>query len=171
MSNRKQPKGEEATRDDEGATEAYRDLTRSVERMHRRYLDVLKAELASEGIEDLTAVQALLLSKIEEEDTGLRELMQRAYYLSSSVSYNLKKLSEAGYLTQERAVHDRRAVRFRLTDKGKHLSRTIRKIESRHGAMLGDEDAIEAMRNAVATLRRVEQAWADILYSTRPFLG
>ena len=46
------------------------------------------------------------------------ELTARGYYLGSNVSYNVKKMVENRYLTQERSPHDRRSVRIKLSDKG-----------------------------------------------------
>ncbi|MCH7958105.1 MAG: MarR family transcriptional regulator, partial [Proteobacteria bacterium] len=42
----------------------YIELTRLIERLHRRFLDVLRAELNRMSIKDINAVQALLLANI-----------------------------------------------------------------------------------------------------------
>ena len=43
---------------------AYRELTHLVERLHRRLLDVVRAELTRADIHDLNGVQALLLANV-----------------------------------------------------------------------------------------------------------
>ena len=73
---------------------------RLIERLHRRFLDVLKAELDRLGIEDINNVQAVLLSNIASENLTIGELTNRGYYMGSNVSYNVKKLVENGYLLQ-----------------------------------------------------------------------
>ncbi len=52
---------------------------------------------------DINAVQALLLVNIGESEIVIRDLRDRSYYRGSNVSYNLKKLTECGYLAQERS--------------------------------------------------------------------
>ena len=44
----------------------YLNLTHLVERLHRRYIDLLRAELNRVGIKELNGVQALLLANIGE---------------------------------------------------------------------------------------------------------
>ena len=56
----------------------YLDLTRLIERMHRRFLDVLRAELNRMEIKDLNAVQALLLFNVGEEEIVIRDLVETA---------------------------------------------------------------------------------------------
>ena len=67
---------------------------RLIERLHRRFLDVIKAELDRLGIEDINNVQTLILFNINEEQLTVGELTVRGYYLGSNVSYNVKKLVE-----------------------------------------------------------------------------
>ena len=71
----------------------YLELTRLIERLHRRFLDLLRAELNGLGIRDLNSVQALLLANIGEEEIAVRDLVERGYYQGSNVSYNIKKLA------------------------------------------------------------------------------
>ncbi|NQV85317.1 MAG: MarR family transcriptional regulator, partial [Rhodospirillales bacterium] len=95
----------------------YFELTRLIERLHRRYVDVIKTELNRIGVRDINGVQALLLSNIGAEEISIRDLVERGYYLGSNVSYNIKKLTDLGYLVQERSAHDKRSVMVKLTDK------------------------------------------------------
>src|ERR1700730_5178225 len=99
----------------------YLEVISLIERLHRQFLEVVKLELDAQSIYDVNNVQALLLFNMGEGDISVGELTSRGYYLGSNVSYNVKKLSESGYLVYERSVHDRRSVRVRLTSKGRTL--------------------------------------------------
>jgi len=84
-----------------------------IERLHRRFLDVVKTELDRLKIDDVNNVQTLILYNISSEQLTIGELTNRGYYLGSNVSYNVKKLVENDYLVQERAPHDKRSTRIR----------------------------------------------------------
>jgi DNA-binding MarR family transcriptional regulator len=94
--------------------QAYLDTILLVERLHRQFLEVVKAELDRLGIEDINNVQSLILSHIGDEELTVGELTYRGYYQGSNVSYNVKKMVENGYLMQERSNHDRRTVRVKV---------------------------------------------------------
>lgn len=144
--------------------EEYLDLTRLIERLHRRFLDVLRAELARLGIKDLNGVQALLLANIGDEEIAIRDLVERGYYQGSNVSYNIKKLGEMGYLEQERSEHDRRSVTVRLTDKAKAVVESIHRLEDRLAASLSEAPIDEArLGEALSALRQLERTWADYI--------
>ena len=143
----------------------YLELTRLIERLHRRFLDVLRAELNRMAIKDINAVQALLLANIGEEEIVIRDLVERGYYQGSNVSYNIKKLVDMGYLEQERSTHDRRSVRVRLTEKAMGVVHSVRELEENNAVSLARQevtgDDIEAV---CATLRRVERTWTDYIH-------
>src|SRR5512134_299310 len=109
----------------------YLELTRLIERLHRRFLDLIRAELNRLGIRDINSVQALLLANIGDEQIAIRDLVERGYYQGSNVSYNVKKLAEMGYLDQERSTHDRRSVSIRLTKKALSVVGNIRDLEKK----------------------------------------
>jgi DNA-binding MarR family transcriptional regulator len=140
----------------------YLDLTRLIERLHRRFLDLLRAELNRLGIRDVNSVQALLLANIGDEEIAIRDLVERGYYQGSNVSYNIKKLAEMGYLEQERSAHDRRSVSIRLTEKALGVVEDIRRLEQKIAGQLDQQDVgcleIETVCQA---LRRVERTWTD----------
>jgi DNA-binding MarR family transcriptional regulator len=148
-------------------TKSYFDTVRLIERLHRHFLDVLRTELRNLGIEDINAVQALLLYNIGENEVVIRDLKDRGYYQGSNVSYNIKALTEAGYLTQERSPHDRRSVRLKLTDKGLELCNAVRQLQNDLSASLGEESG-PALDAALATLQRVERTWTDFIHYGRP---
>ena len=87
----------------------YIELTLLIERLHRRFLDVLRTELKGIGVRDINGVQALILTNIGEDEVVIRDLIERGYYQGSNISYNIKKLTDYGYLAQERAQHDKRS--------------------------------------------------------------
>src|SRR6476661_7792768 len=131
-----------------------------IERLHRQFLEVVKLELESLRIHDVNNVQALMLFNMGEAEISVGELTQRGYYLGSNVSYNVKKLSESGYLMYERSAHDRRSIRVRLTPKGQKLRDRLSEILHRHIEML-DQSRItdEDLQSALTTLQRLEQFW------------
>lgn len=145
-----------------GVQDTYFNIVRLVERLHRHFLDVLRSELRRLGIDDINAVQALLLSNIGNEEVVIRDLKDRGYYQGSNVSYNIKKLTEAGYLAQERSSHDRRAVLLRLTDKGMALCTAMRELQTHLAGTYGKYgDSAEDMALAERVMDNLERAWTD----------
>mgnify|MGYP000297789234 CR=1 FL=1 len=142
----------------------YIDLTLLIERLHRRFLDVLRIELKSIGVRDINGVQALMLTNIGDGEIIIRDLIERGYYQGSNVSYNIKKLTDYGYLDQERAQHDQRAVTVKLTDKGKTVVEGIREMEEKNGLRfeetIGNGDSIA---DAAKMLRKLERTWDEYI--------
>jgi DNA-binding MarR family transcriptional regulator len=148
---------------EEGFRGEYLQALRLIERLHRLLLDVIKDEFDRRGGAELNSVQALLLYNIGESELTAGELKTRGYYLGSNVSYNLKKLVEAGYIHHERSAVDRRSVLVRLTRKGEVVRDMLREMFERH---LG---SLEAVGNVGAgeldglnvSLKRMERFWID----------
>ena len=113
---------------------AYLETLAMVERLHRLLLDVVKDEFERIGIIDINSVQALLLFNVGDNEVTAGELKTRGYYQGSNVSYNLKKLVECGYMHHQRCEVDRRAVRVRLTEKGRNIRAIIADLFQRHAA-------------------------------------
>lgn len=145
----------------------YLEAVSRVERLHRRLLDLIKDEFDRMGWDDINPVQALMMFNIGSAELTAGELRSRGYYLGSNVSYNLKKLVDAGYIFQERSRSDRRSVRIRLSPKGEEVAEVIDELYDRHlksiekvGGLGGAEFA--ALNTA---LTRLERFWVDqILY-------
>ena len=112
------------------------DCVRLIERLHRRFLDVVKGELDRRGLRDINNVQAVLLSNIQGETVTVGELTARGYYLDSNVSYNVKKLVENGYLERERSEHDRRTTRLRVSGKGRPVVGMVDALFAHNSAAL-----------------------------------
>lgn len=143
---------------------SYLETVQLIERLHRHFLDVLRAELRRLGIEEINAVQALLLANIGTEDVVIRDLRDRGYYHGSNVSYNIKKLTEQGYLDQERSPHDRRAVRLTLSDKGLDICNRVRELQEHlSGELATIGMSAETLDNARMTLEQVERTWTDYI--------
>ena len=131
-----------------------------IERLHRQFLELLKAELDRQGIRDINNVQALILYNIGGDELTVGELTQRGYYLGSNVSYNVKKMVENDYLVQERSQHDRRSVRVRLSEKGLALCEQVRAMFDRQVEALGGSDlSPESLDQLNDVLLRMERFW------------
>ncbi len=142
---------------------AYLETLAMVERLHRLLLDVIKDEFERLGIIDINPVQALLLFNIADNEVTAGELKTRGYYQGSNVSYNLKKLVENDYMHHQKCAVDRRAVRVRLTDKGKHVRRIVGELFQRHadGILSHDVTGNVRLHDINASLRRMERYWSD----------
>jgi DNA-binding MarR family transcriptional regulator len=138
--------------------QSYLETIRLIERLHRRFLDVIKTELDRLGIEDINNVQTLILSNISSEQLTVGELTARGYYLGSNVSYNVKKLVENGYLNQERSPHDRRMTRVRVSEKGLELCERIDALYEKNALQLEREvisrDQLTSMNQVLSALER-----------------
>ena len=145
-------------------TNAYLELTHLIERLHRRFLDVLRTELNRLGVRDINGVRALLLANIGEEEIVIRDLVERGYYQGSNVSYNIKKLVDYGYLEQERTEHDKRSVSIKLTEKAVKIVVKIRELEAQNAQSFVEKQQIENETETVLeSLRRLERVWADYI--------
>ncbi len=144
--------------------EAYLESISLIERLHRRFLDVVKAELDRLSIDDINNVQSLILFNIGDEDLTVGELTNRGYYLGTNVTYNLKKLVEYGYVVQERSSRDRRSVRIRLSDKGKDLCTKMGQTYKTHATELADGKlSVEELTQINGTLKQLERFWTNVL--------
>jgi DNA-binding MarR family transcriptional regulator len=134
-----------------------------VERLHRRLLDVIKDEFDRRGRSDINSVQALLLYNIGGSELTAGELRTRGYYLGSNVSYNLKKLVEAGFLHHQRSRMDRRSVRISLTETGQEIHDIVDAIYTKHIKSIEQVGGINAdeFRNLNVALLRLERFWTD----------
>jgi DNA-binding MarR family transcriptional regulator len=145
----------------------YIDALNLIERLHRRLLDVIKDDFERHGEPEVNPVQALLIFNIADAELTAGELKTRGHYHGSNVSYNLKKLVEAGYVHHERSSTDKRSVRVRLTPKGQAIrnrvdalyNRQMQSLEHLVGLDAGELDRINK------ALARLERYWTDqILY-------
>jgi DNA-binding MarR family transcriptional regulator len=143
--------------------QGYLQIVNLFERLHRRLLDVVKAELDRLAVRDANNVQALIVFNIGMDEYSVGDLTQRGYYLGTNITYNLKKLSGAKYIVQARSLHDRRAVRVRLTDKGIALYKAVDSLFADHAAALGGRVTPEVLNTATQVMRALEESWNDSL--------
>lgn len=140
-----------------GTSLQHLDLARYVERVHRRYLDLLRAEMVRLAIDDVSPVQVLMMFTIGDGELTVRDLLERGNYLGSNASYNLKRLWEAGYIVRESSSRDRRSAYISLTDKGHRLCETIRTVDRGYQDLLvRNAEEQRDLETTIRTLRRVE---------------
>ena len=141
----------------------YLDSLQLLERLHRLLLDVIKDEFERLSILEINAVQGLLLFNIGENEVTAGELKSRGYYQGSNVSYNLKKLVDLGYMHHKSCEIDRRAVRVRLTEKGRVVRDAFDSLFRRHADGIQHTGVMSeaGMIEIVSTLRRIERYWSD----------
>lgn len=138
-----------------------------VERLHRRLLDVIKDDFERSGEKEVNPVQALLLFNISDAELTAGELKTRGHYQGSNVSYNLKKLVEAGYVNHERSNADKRSVRVRLTQKGLDVRARVDAMYNRQLQAIEEIVGlnVEEFERINKALTRLERYWTDqILY-------
>ena len=145
----------------------YLETLNLVERLHRQLLDVIKDELDRRDEREINSVQALLLFNVGDQELTAGELRTRGHYLGSNVSYNLKKLVEAGYVNHERSNSDKRSVRVRLTPKGQAIRERVDQLYNRqlHSVEEVVGLSVEEFERINKALTRLERFWTDqILY-------
>jgi DNA-binding MarR family transcriptional regulator len=149
------------------SSQVSQDLPRLIERMHRRYLDVVRIELGRKGFNDISPVQAMMLGTIGNEEISVRDMIERGYYLGSNASYNLKNLVDGGYITRQASARDRRSARLKLSNKGREILETLAKLN----LQMADPLIKEAGRDLEITqqiLRRLERRWTDAICAENP---
>jgi DNA-binding MarR family transcriptional regulator len=141
----------------------YLDTLGLIERLHRLLLDVIKDEFERLGMLEVNAVQALLLFNIGTHEVTAGELKTRGYYQGSNVSYNLKKLVQAGYMHHQRSDVDRRSVRVRLTPKGQGVRDAVAALFRRHAEGMEARGIVglDGIDGVNTLLRRMERYWGD----------
>ena len=79
-----------------------------------------------------------------------------------------KKLVENGYLVQERAPHDKRSTRVKLSEKGLRLCEQIDALYQRNVDTLQQNGTLsqETLQETNQTLSNLEQFWSDYINST-----
>jgi DNA-binding MarR family transcriptional regulator len=135
------------------------DLPRLIERMHRRFLDVVRIELGRLGVKDISPVQAMMLDNIGDEEVSVSRLIERGYYLGSNASYNLKQLVDGGYVDRHASARDRRAAQLKVSIKGRRILDALGKLNAHMAeSLIQDAKDIEATWR---TLRHLEHRWSE----------
>lgn len=131
-----------------------------IERLHREFLEMLKAELERLNIRDINNIQAMILFNIGDEELTIGELTDRGYYLGSNVSYNVKKMTTYGYLLQQRGLHDKRSIEIRLSKKALDIKEKLQDLFSAHAVQLAKNDPPVDLTIPIKALRELEQFWS-----------
>ena len=151
------PRTHDAASDDVKHT--YMESVRLIEQLHRRFLEVVQAELKLQGVSDINNVQALMVLHIGTNELTVTDLLKRGYYLASNVSYNARKLAENGYLSQTRSTADRRSIRLRLTPRGLALHRQLNEMIDRQVRALTDITNPNDLEQATQIFRSLGDFW------------
>jgi len=145
----------------------YLDVLTLAERLHRQFLEVIAVELDTLGVRDINSIRALILLNIGQAEMTASELMWRGCYLGSNVSYNLKKLTDAGYVKQGRSTHDRRIIIVCNSSKGLELCAALEAMSARHlGSMFQGAVNVEDLEICRRTLRSLQQFWSRTIQPT-----
>jgi DNA-binding MarR family transcriptional regulator len=124
-----------------------------VERLHHRFLEVVRVELERMSERGISNVQSLILLNMGDEELSAGELTTRGCYLSTNVSYNLKKLIDAGFVWQRNSPNDHRLVRVNLTEQGLALRMRREEAFERHAAVLDARGvSLPRLERMIATL-------------------
>ncbi|NDE89676.1 MAG: MarR family transcriptional regulator [Alphaproteobacteria bacterium] len=143
------------------------ELPQLMERLHRRFLDVVRLEMTRVGIRDINPVQIMMLATIGSQDMAVRDLIERGYYLGSNASYNIKNLAEGGYIERLTDEHDRRSARVRMTPKGQKVIDQLNVLGDKIGKDLlpGDKDR-EDYQISLKLLRRFERECSTLIHAS-----
>jgi DNA-binding MarR family transcriptional regulator len=132
--------------------EEYFDSVQALERLHRLFLDVVKAELDHLAIFDINNVQTIVLCNIG---------TNRGYYLGSNVSYNLRKMVQNEYIIQVPTPHDRRSSHVKLSQKGLDLYKKFDRIFHNHAEGLNNKGGKETLALLGSSLQKLERFWTE----------
>jgi DNA-binding MarR family transcriptional regulator len=127
-------------------------------------MDLIKADLENMNIHDINNSQAVMLFHLGDTALSVGELTSRGIYLGSNVSYNVKKMVENGYLTQEHSADDRRVSYVRVTEKGRKLREELTLVHQLRLEQLAPE-ALSAgeIEATTAVLHLLDRFWNDVL--------
>ena len=144
--------------------EVYLESILLIERLHRRFLDVIKTELDRLKKDDINNVQTLILYNIGDDMLTVGELTNRGYYLGTNVSYNVKNLVENGYLIQEKAPHDKRSTRVRVSEKGLELCGMVEALFDRNVQDLEKiSPDLQMLQETNKSMHQLERYWTDYI--------
>ena len=148
---------------DEPVGESFLKSLSLLEQAHRRLHDVVKDDLERGGERHLTGVQALLLYEIGDGETPASALRARGAFAGTSLSYNIKKLQEGGYLNQNRSEADKRTVNLKLTERGLKVRQRVEMLFERQATALEPTASVRPsdLTQLNKTVSRLERFWSD----------
>jgi DNA-binding MarR family transcriptional regulator len=139
------------------------ELLRVLERAHRQMMETVSAELERADVMDVNAVQALLLYHMGDAPLTAAEIKTSGRYLGSNVTYNLRKLIEAGRLSETRGPGGKGAPRFAPTASGAQVREIVGGLFERQASSLKPLCSMDDgdVRQATAALSKLERYWTD----------
>ncbi len=141
----------------------YRKALKLVGQAHQQLLCVIKDELDRRGIRAINNVQALLLFNFEDEVLRVSDLRAQGRYAGSNVTYNVRKLVDAGYVQRESSETDGRVVFLKLTPKGRELAARLGEMFDHHTDRF--ESIAEVSGDDVAAINagliKLDRFWRD----------
>jgi DNA-binding MarR family transcriptional regulator len=142
---------------------SYANTIHLLERLHRRLMDVVTDALDRANINNVNAVQALMLYNIADQELTISELRERDYYTGSNSSYNVKKLGEGGFLRYSKSRIDRRTVRISLGERGKEIHALVAQAYGKHAATVEQLGGIQSddFDSVNRSLSRLDRFWSD----------
>ncbi|HYH22407.1 MAG TPA: MarR family transcriptional regulator [Azospirillum sp.] len=156
--------GRSGTAEKPASPQTYLEVARLVERMHRRFLDVLRIELNRMDINDITPAQVMIMLNMGEGEINVRDLMTRGYYIGSNASYNLKQLVDGGYVLRTASQRDKRAASLKLAPKGTELAGRLREtVAVLAGSLLTGDAERQTLDATHQMLRRMERQWSSFI--------
>lgn len=136
-------------------------MLQSIELLHRRFLDVITAELGRRD-KALSSVQALILSHASEKPLSIGQLVTPGQYDGTNLSYNINKLAENGYITLSRPKWDKRSSLIELTDQGREVAGLLSQILDSHAGLLAEIGLTETELSLLTrALRALNQQWSS----------
>lgn len=139
----------------------YIDTIALMEKLHRLFLEVIKAYLERKHIQDINNVQCFILYNIGAARLTVGEISNRGYYMGSNVTYNLKKMIENGYIDQEQSAHDRRSSHVKLSAKGLAFYKGFEELFDLHVKNLNTNGLTDdSMRDLYKKLQKLEGFWS-----------
>ena len=132
-----------------------------IELLHRRFLDVITAELGRRE-KALSAVQALILSHASERPLSVGQLQALGHNEGTNLTYNVTKLAENGFITLSRPEWDKRSSVIELTAEGREVAGLIANtIEEHAAALAGIGIADDALSLITQTLKALNRQWSS----------
>lgn len=150
------------TSENEHTAVSHLELARTVERINRRFADLLRIEMGKLGVVDIGPAQVMVLLTIGGDELSVRDLLDKGHYLGSNVSYYLKQLVDLGYIDRAASQRDRRSARISLTERGRAVCDALRVSDkSYHRMLVRDEDEAREFETAYRVLQRLELVWTN----------
>ena len=143
-----------------GNRESFGRMLQSIELLHRSFLDVLSLELGRRD-KTLSAVEALILTHVCDKPMSVGELHALGHYEGTSLSYNIGKLAEDGYIALARTQWDKRSILIEITPEGSAVAQIVLQLIDSHAESLAEIGISEAdLSLTVRILDGLDNLWS-----------